>query len=488
MKTIMAKPKQEDLVTKAVKEKDVVVISDALFNVKLKPTQAEIVRIIAFSEHKRLVISCMTRYGKTFSVAIGVLLYVLFNKNKRILLISPLIAQTKIMRDYIAEFLMTSPLIEKLDIGVTGPERLKSEVSKQRLTFKNQCSLTILSAEGDATRLMGWGGDLIIIDETGLISDEVWRFRISRMLGDSPDSILVEIGNPFKRDNHMYEHWIDPAFKKIHIGAELALKEGRVTQQFLDEQKERLTPFEYGILYDAKFPVTSKDALFSYDDIKACTEEKFDYEDVDYTAIISCDPADKGDDLTVIMEGKEHEGLYQIEDIYSEAKSENTVVSGKIIDAIVRAGDKHRVRVNIDTIGIGVGVVSQVREYINTHELYYVSINPCHFGEGVGSSGKEESYASDRLDDRQSDSARKRFANRKAEQYFRLSDIFKAKEVSIPTHKTLMSQLMSIGWEYTSTYRNKIVDPEKSPDFADAMVYFTWKTDDEFFMEWARPI
>jgi len=395
--------------------------------------------------------------------------------------------QTKIMRNYIAEFLIGSPMVKLLDIDATGLERLKSEVSKQRLTFKNGCSLTILSGEGDALRLMGHGAELLVLDESSLISDLVYRARISRMLGASADSMMVEIGNPWSRDNHMYRHWINPNFKIIHIDASTALKEGRITQAFLDDQKEELTPFEYGVLYDANWPTTSKDALFDYEDIQVSIEEKFDYKEVEYTTIISCDVADKGDDLTVIMEGKEHDGLYQVKEIYSEAKSENTVVAGRIIDAIMRAGDTHRIRVNIDVIGIGVGVVSQVREYISNQELIHVTVTACHFGEGVGSAGRDESYASDRIEDRQSDSAKKRFANRKAEQYFRLSDIFKAKEISIPAHQTLMSQLMSIGWEHTSTYRNKIVDPDKSPDFADALVYFTWKTDDEFFMEWARP-
>ncbi len=464
-----------------------VIISDVLFDVKLKRIQAQIVRNIAFSESQRLVISCMTRYGKTFSVAIGVLLYILFKKNKHVVLISPLMEQTKIMRNYIAEFLMSSPMIARLDIDVTGVERLKSEVSKQRLTFKNGCSLIILSAEGDAMRLMGHGGDLIIIDETGLVSDEVYRARILRMLGDSPDSVLVEIGNPFNRDNHMYQSWIDPEFTTIHIGAKEALEEGRITQAQLDYQKKRLKPIEYQVLYNAEFPTTSKDALFDYDDVIAATREKFNYEDVDYTVIISCDVADKGNDLTVIKRGKEHDNLYQVEDIYSEPKSENTVVAGRLIDAIERAGNNHRIRVNIDTIGVGVGVVSIVKEYVNTHELLHVSVQACHFGEGVGASGKEETFKSDRIEDRQSDSARKRFANRKAEQYFRLSDMFKAKEIVIPEHTELISQLMSIGWEHTSTWRNKIIDPDDSPDFADALVYFTWKTDDEFFMEWTEP-
>ena len=51
------------------------------FDVEPTPKQCEIIRTISFSENKRVVISCMTRYGKSWCVSIGVLLYVIFNKN-----------------------------------------------------------------------------------------------------------------------------------------------------------------------------------------------------------------------------------------------------------------------------------------------------------------------------------------------------------------------------------------------------------------------
>ena len=64
---------------------------------------------------------------------------------------------------------------------------------------------------------MGWGGDLVILDESCLITEEVYRSKISRMLGDNPDSMLVEIGNPWNRLNQMWKHWNDPIFTKFHI-------------------------------------------------------------------------------------------------------------------------------------------------------------------------------------------------------------------------------------------------------------------------------
>ena len=234
-----------------LRTKDVYVLAKALFNFELTKTQEEIVQTIAFSDHNRVVICCMTRYGKTRCTAIGILLYILLNKDKRILLLAPRFDQTSILRNYMAEGIMECPLlIDMLDLDYeTKAEHLKKEISRKRITFKNGCELIVLSAEGTAERLMGFGADLLIIDESCLISYEVFRSKISRMLGDSPESILIEIGNPWSRDNQFYEHWIDSKFKKIHIGYEIALREGRVSPVFLEEQKQLLTSTEFQVLY-----------------------------------------------------------------------------------------------------------------------------------------------------------------------------------------------------------------------------------------------
>lgn len=441
------------------------------FGVDLTPTQIEIVRDIAYSLNNRVVISCLTRYGKSYCVSIGVLLYILFNTKKRVLLISPTLDQTKIIRNYISEFISKSSLFNQLIcISSVGVDRIKNEVSKKRITFKNDCELTILSAEGTATRLMGWGGDLVILDESALIDYEVYRSRISRMLGDNKDSVLIEIGNPWDRLNQMWEHWLDPKFKKYHVDCNTALKEGRIDPVFLEEQRALLTPLEFEVLYNANFPEEAVDGLFTYKKVIAAVNRKVIYPNEKATTIISCDVADKGIDKTVIIVGRELDGKYQVDEIYSENKSENMQVAGKIIDY---ANTKNAKRIFIDTIGVGVGVVSRVREVIGGS----VDVIACHFGEGAGIKGDENKPTTYEMnDERKSDSTSKRMLNRKAEQYFRLKEIFDEGLISIPNNQQLITELMKMRFEFSSSGKLKIIDPEeKSPDFADALCYFIWK-------------
>ena len=59
------------------------------FGFELTLGQIEIVRKIAFREHKRISVSAYTRYGKTICVALGISLIIKFNKNIRIAFIGP---------------------------------------------------------------------------------------------------------------------------------------------------------------------------------------------------------------------------------------------------------------------------------------------------------------------------------------------------------------------------------------------------------------
>ena len=53
--------------------------------------------------------------------------------------------------------------------------------------------------------------------------------------------------------------------------------------------------------------------------------------------------------------------------------------------------------------------------------------------------------------------------------------------IKIPQHKTLLNELLVMKWGFTGTSKIKIIDPEnKSPDFADALVYFCWFNEEQY--------
>jgi len=427
----------------------------------MTPMQEEIIKAIVYNDDKRLCINAMTRYGKTQCVALATAIYILYRRNKKIALIGPTRDQTEIIRNYLAELIVRCDFLAKLCDIDRGNDinRLQRESSRKRLTFKNGCEIRTLSAHGEAEGLMGFGADVVIKDESALIGKEA-NAKIMRMLGDDPENaILIELSNPWTKDNMYYEHYISGRFKTIHVGWEIALDEGRVTQTFVDEMKEELTPIEFCVLYESNFPDEGEDSLFRFDDINKAIDKNFDDGGV---KVISCDPADKGLDRTVLMWGYEKDGKYKVKDIYSEPISDNMNIANRIINWVETKGANI---INIDCIGIGVGVVSRVKEVLRGKNI---QINACHFGEAP-------EQISTKLGQLPT-STKKRFVNKKAEQYFRLKELFIDEMVDIPDDRKLKKELMLMQWDKTLSEKIKIVDPEdKSPDFADALVYFCWK-------------
>ncbi|KKM76158.1 hypothetical protein LCGC14_1383070, partial [marine sediment metagenome] len=231
-------------------DKNVWVLSKYYFNKELTPKQEYVVRIIAFHEELniwRLCLSAMTRWGKTFCISIGIGLYYIKNRNKKTFFIGPFSDQARILRDYMAERLMECPiLLADSDIELKGPETIRKEASKNRMTFTATGNeYRVFSAEGDGNRLMGHGlgsgGGVLVKDEAVLIN-EIANARIGRMAGDNPDKVLIiESFNPWNRDNKVSDHTEDPNWMYIHIGWEDAIKDGRTTKEFVEEQRRELT-------------------------------------------------------------------------------------------------------------------------------------------------------------------------------------------------------------------------------------------------------
>ena len=444
---------------KTKKVLDVAFLCDLYFGVSLTPMQVKLVRAVAAREHKRIVISCLTRYGKTFVLGIAVLLYIELNPDKRINLIAPTSDQAHILKNYINDFIVGSEHFTKLvDLGATGIERMRKEVSKSRITFKNGCTLKVLSAEGTGNRLMGFGADLVIVDESCLINPEVYRAKINRMLGDNPESMLVEIGNPSKRDSHMFQHWFDDDFKKIHVDYKIALAEGRISQAFVDEQRKNLTNNEFRVLYEAEFPNSEVDALIMWEWVEDAKKKEMV---IDGDVIFGLDVAEGGVDLSVLTKCVRDGNRYVVKGIWRWHQAD-TVKTANAVAQIVQVEheqvsiwnnehpDKQKrfPEINVDTTGVGKGVGDMLAD-----KGFFV--NQIKVG---------------RAPTREVD----RFANLKAQYWFRVRSIFEDRNILIEPiefRNNLVNELLLMKWDKTAAEKVRIVDPEvKSPDFADSLM------------------
>jgi hypothetical protein len=138
-------------------------------------------------------------------------------------------------------------------------------------------------------------------------------------------------------------------------------------------------------------------------------------------------------------------------------------IVGRIILKIEEKYNPHtKFIVKIDRIGIGTGPLSRLKEIIKEREWKNVRIVGCHFGE---SPEREEFKA--------------HYRNKKGQNYFRLQALFNEGMIKIIDKKELTTQLLQMKWKLSSTGKREVVDPDKSPDFADSLVYFTWDDQSE---------
>ena len=285
----------------------------------LKDGQLKIVGSVLDPQIKRLIVSAVTQYGKTRAVAIGVLLYILVNENKRILFIAPTIDQTNIIRNYVSEHIAASRQLASLVNRPrrSSPEDLKNEMSKKRLTLKNGCEIITLTAHGageePGKQLMGFGGDVIVVDEACLILDEVYRKRIKRMLGSNPNSKLIILVNPWHRRNFAFRAWRNPKFKRIHIDWRQAVSEGRVTEEFIEDMRQELSEYEFKVLYASEFAEDSEDSLIRWDWIQRALVKKVEFSGATQT-VWGLDVAEQGKDLTVLTHAETDGVHYAVTD------------------------------------------------------------------------------------------------------------------------------------------------------------------------------
>lgn len=233
--------------------------------VLLTENQLKIFDLIFKKQHHRTHLMAHTRYGKSFVVALAVLLRIATFPEKWAI-VAPSEKQAKIIMGYIIDHTFDNEYTKsKLEISKDESlEHLRRERSKNRLVYKHSDGtygeVFVISADnrnkqkaGDA--LMGFGAPNVIEDEAALIDDDI-EGKVFRMLGDKEDNYYFKIGNPFRR-NHFFKDSISNKFYKLNIDCNVALTEEtngasrRVNQEFLDEAKKKP---HFSVLYENKFP------------------------------------------------------------------------------------------------------------------------------------------------------------------------------------------------------------------------------------------
>lgn len=336
--------------------------------------QCEIVRAILDRNLPRVWIGTTTQYGKSLSISVALqLARKSSQKIEKILVIAPSKAQSKIIMNYILGHVTDHPYLFAGLIESSKIERLKTEMTKERLAWQDGSSISVLSAEagsnsGDINKagksIMGFGGSIIVVDEAALIPDMIMG-KILRMLGGHTDAKLVLVGNPFNK-NYFYKAFQKPLYHKILIDYKRAIAEGRLTQSFIDEMREDLDVDLFSVLYEVKFVTGDRDSYIQQEDfdfgreqLRINLESELWVKERESAAIkVGVDVArsiKKGDESAIYIR-KGHVELHA-----KTYKTDDTnALGGELIMLKEKFGFDWS-NVTIDSIGVGAGLVDFMR-------------------------------------------------------------------------------------------------------------------------------
>ena len=395
----------------------------------------------------------------------------------RIVILAPKKEQAQIIMDYVMQHVFDHPTFQENLMDLKNiEERLRTKRTNDRLIWLDNSEIRVLSAGASRKKnagqsIMGFGGDLIISDESALIPDEIYS-KILRMLGGNLErSKIVKIGNPFNR-NHFYKSHRNKRYYLIHIDYKQAIAEGRLTQEFVDEMRADMPPEDFKVLYEVRFPDrNSINSIFTRmhwekllsnhvrieKEIKKATAEdsvilqKFSEEEEDpeedieetYEPLLyaGLDVAGRGPDKSVltllevsvygvIIKSQEE---VNITDTYQMALYVHEKINGKVQ------------AIGIDSIGIGIGVGDHMENISNREYTVHRYI--------AGS--KPE---------------RKFYDNRKTELLFTLRQLIEEEKASLDEPiGQLETDLLGYDKE-RKIGKLKSSDPEDSPDYGDSVL------------------
>lgn len=224
------------------------------------PQQCDLFNVIWKRKHSLNHVMNHTRWGKSLFIGLAVLLRISTFPEKWAI-VAPSKEKAAIIMDYIIQHAFDNEYIKsklEIDKGETL-EQLRRKRTKDRINFKHTDGtigeVFIVGVDSNnkvkaGEAVMGFGAANVVLDEAALIDDEM-EGKVFRMLADNAsDYFYLKVGNPFTR-GHFLKSWRDPKYWKMNATWEEGLKEGRLTNDFVDMAKGKPN---FDILFANKFP------------------------------------------------------------------------------------------------------------------------------------------------------------------------------------------------------------------------------------------
>jgi len=194
----------------------------------------------------RIIMNCSRQVGKSTMTAVKALHRARYDRGSLILLLSPALRQSLELFKKVNDFSILLG-IEKIDD------------SKQYMSLKNGSRIVSLPGKGGTVR--GYSPDLLIVDEAGFVSDELF-YAIDPMVAVTKGDIIL-LSTPNGKRGFFYNIFTtDNRWKKYEIPATVC---PRISKKFLAEKKATLPERVYLQEYFCQF-VETEDQVFTEED------------------------------------------------------------------------------------------------------------------------------------------------------------------------------------------------------------------------------
>ena len=322
--------------------------------------QCELFNAVFLKEYNRVQAIAPTQYGKSSTIAKALILRSqVFGEDFAIVTGSSQKSKV-IMEKVIQHTFDDERLYSQLMIDKNEPlERIKRERSKDRVMWRCGGSIRTFTADSRnrgrvIESLTGLGSANIIEDEASLIQDDL-QAMILRMLGGHAGGFLMKIGNPFL-NNHFKKTSQSNKYHQIFIDYKQGLKEGRYTQEFIDEMREQ--PF-FSVLYECQFPDDNALDMSGFyrlvnDEIIHLARQGGKH---DGHKVAGVDVGEGGDPNVIIVRSASFAEKIHI----SRTKDLMALVRVVVDELIIKRGMEPE-DIFIDATGIGAGVVARLHE------------------------------------------------------------------------------------------------------------------------------
>jgi predicted phage terminase large subunit-like protein len=272
-------------------------------------------------------LSAPTRYGKS-EVAALALLYLAVFEHLKIPVVAGSQDKAKKIMEYILAHVPDHPELYSglLNLkNIADAEKLKVSASKDGLRWATGGWIYVTSVNSKQRSaggegVVGEGGDVVYLEEAGLIREKEQFSKIVRM----PEGTwrkLIMAGNAV--EGSVFEDGFNnPLYTKTHVDLKQAVKEGRYTEVELEEKKAQTTKRDWKRYYLVEFPEASEFAYFKpkrYEILPIITEY---YGAVD----LALGQSKNGSLVGITVIGKDSKGqFYEIESIGETLTPDETI-------------------------------------------------------------------------------------------------------------------------------------------------------------------